>query len=89
MLALVDRKLSKAERARIEAHAKSAVINVVDSPEQLIDRAALSFTEQRRSSRCRPERCSDAFGQGDASLNGKKVLVVDDDMQRVRADLNT
>ena len=41
LIAFVQRELSKAQRARLDALSKSAVITVADSPERLADQAAL------------------------------------------------
>ena len=85
MIAYVAAKLSKAERARLDALAKGAVISVADSPERLVDRAAL-FLHRVEATLPTPTR--KLLGQlrtGDAPLQGKKVLVIDDDIRNVFA----
>jgi CheY-like chemotaxis protein len=85
LIAFVKGKLPKAERARLDALSKAAVITVADSPERLVDRAAL-FLHRVEATLPGPTR--KMLGQlrtGDASLQGKKVLVVDDDIRNVFA----
>jgi CheY-like chemotaxis protein len=85
MIAYVAAKMTKAERARLDALSKGAVITVADSPERLVERAAL-FLHRVEATLPTPTR--KLLGQlrtGDAPLQGKKVLVVDDDIRNVFA----
>jgi CheY-like chemotaxis protein len=89
LIAFVPGKLSKAERARLDALSKGAVITVADSPERLADRAALFL---HRVEATLPSPTRKLLGQlrtGDAPLQGKKVLVVDDDIRNVFALTST
>jgi CheY-like chemotaxis protein len=89
LIAYVNDELSKSERARLEALSKAAVVTVVDSPERLIDRAALFL---HRAEAALPTPTRKLLGQlrtGDAPLQGKKVLVVDDDIRNVFALTST
>jgi signal transduction histidine kinase/CheY-like chemotaxis protein len=89
LIAYVEEALPKPERARLEALAKAAVITVVDSPERLVDRAALFL---HRAEAALPTPTRKLLGQlrtGDAPLQGKKVLVVDDDIRNVFALTST
>ena len=77
--------LTKAERARLEALAKGAVITVADSPERLVERTAIYL---HRVEAQLPGPTRKLLGQlrtGDAPLHGKKVLVIDDDIRNVFA----
>jgi HAMP domain-containing protein/signal transduction histidine kinase/CheY-like chemotaxis protein len=82
-------QLARAERARLEALAKSAVMTVADSPERLADRMALFM---HRVEATLPSTTRKLLGQlrtGDAPLQGKKVLVIDDDIRNVFALTST
>jgi CheY-like chemotaxis protein len=89
LISYVREGLPKAERARLEAVAKAAVMTVVDSPERLADRAALFL---HRAEATLPPVTRKLLGRlrtGDAPLHGKKVLVVDDDIRNVFALTST
>jgi CheY-like chemotaxis protein len=81
--------LPKAERARLEALAKSALMSVVDSPERLIDRAALYLHRVEADLPVSARKMLSELRSGDAPLQGKKVLVVDDDIRNVFALTST
>jgi CheY-like chemotaxis protein len=89
LIAYVSEELAKAERARLEALSKAAVISVVDSPERLVDRAAVFL---HRAEAALPSSTRKLLGElrtGDSPLQGKKVLVVDDDIRNVFALTST
>ncbi|MBV9804191.1 MAG: response regulator, partial [Solirubrobacterales bacterium] len=89
LIAYVEGSLSKADRARLEALAKSAVITVADSPERLVDRASLFL---HRSEATLPMQTRELLGHlrtGDGLLHGRKVLVIDDDIRNVFALTST
>ncbi len=89
LIAFVQEKLPRAERARLDALSKSAVINVVDSPERLVDRAALFLHRAEAQLPTPTRRMLGRLRTGDAPLQGKKVLVVDDDIRNVFALTST
>ncbi len=89
LIAFVGESLSKADRARLDAAAKSAVITIADSPERLVDRAALFL---HRAEATLPLQTRELLGHlrtGDAPLHGRKVLVIDDDIRNVFALTST
>jgi CheY-like chemotaxis protein len=89
LIVYVSEELAKAERARLEALSKAAVISVVDSPERLVDRAAVFL---HRAEAALPSSTRKLLGElrtGDSPLQGKKVLVVDDDIRNVFALTST
>ncbi|HZE06148.1 MAG TPA: ATP-binding protein, partial [Solirubrobacteraceae bacterium] len=89
LIAYVEGSLSKADRARLDALAKSAVIMIADSPERLVDRAALFL---HRAESTLPPHAREMLGHlrtGDAPLHGRKVLVIDDDIRNVFALTST
>ncbi len=85
VIAFVSAELPKTDRAHLDALAKSAVITVADSPERLAERSALFL---HRVEATLPTSTRKLLGQlrtGDAPLQGRKVLVVDDDIRNVFA----
>jgi HAMP domain-containing protein/signal transduction histidine kinase/CheY-like chemotaxis protein len=89
LIAYVRGTLPRAERARLDALSKSAVINVVDSPERLVDRAALFLHRAEAQLPTPTRRMLGRLRTGDAPLQGKKVLVIDDDIRNVFALTST
>jgi CheY-like chemotaxis protein len=89
LIAYVQGSLSKTDRARLDALAKSAVIMIADSAERLVDRAALFL---HRAEATLPSQTREMLGNlrtGDAPLHGRKVLVIDDDIRNVFALTST
>jgi signal transduction histidine kinase/HAMP domain-containing protein/CheY-like chemotaxis protein len=85
VLAYVAEELPAADRARLDAVSKSAVMAVADTPERLVERAALYLHVPEASL---PTRARDLLGRlrsGAAQLHGRKVLVIDDDIRNVFA----
>jgi CheY-like chemotaxis protein len=65
------------------------VITIADSPERLVDRAALFL---HRAEATLPSQTREMLGHlrtGDAPLHGRKVLVIDDDIRNVFALTST
>ncbi len=89
VIAFLPQRLAKAERARLDAMSKSAVILVADSPERLADRAALFLHRMEATLPAPTRRMLDLLRTGDAPLQGRKVLVVDDDIRNVFALTST
>ncbi len=83
------RKLPAADRARIDALAKAAVICVADSPERLVDRSALFLHRVEAQLSRQSRKLLGQLRSGDAPLEGKKVLVIDDDIRNVFALTST
>jgi HAMP domain-containing protein/signal transduction histidine kinase/CheY-like chemotaxis protein len=89
LIAYAPGQLAKADRARLDALAKSAVVTIADSPERLVDRAALFL---HRAEATLPSQTRELLGHlrtGDAPLHGRKVLVIDDDIRNVFALTST
>jgi signal transduction histidine kinase/HAMP domain-containing protein/CheY-like chemotaxis protein len=89
VIAYIPNELPKAERARLDALAKAAVISVADSPERLVERATLFLHRVEAQLPAPSRRMLDRLRSGDAPLQGKKVLVIDDDIRNVFALTST
>ncbi len=89
VIAFVAAELPKAERAHLDALAKAAVIAVADSPERLVDRATLFLHRVEAKLPASTRRMLDRLRSGDAPLQGRKVLVIDDDIRNVFALTST
>jgi HAMP domain-containing protein/signal transduction histidine kinase/CheY-like chemotaxis protein len=84
LIAFIQREISKAQRARLDALSKSAVITVADAPERLADQAAL-FLHRAEATLPAPTRKLLHVRDGTAPLQGRKALVIDDDIRNVFA----
>jgi HAMP domain-containing protein/signal transduction histidine kinase/DNA-binding response OmpR family regulator len=82
-------RLSNADRARIDALSKAAVMEIADSPERLVDRSALFLHRVEAQLPTPTRRMLGALRTGQAALRGKKVLVIDDDIRNVFALTST
>jgi signal transduction histidine kinase/CheY-like chemotaxis protein/HAMP domain-containing protein len=89
LVAFARGSLSKTERARLDALSKAAVITVADSPERLVDRAALFLHRVEATLPTSTRRMLGQLRTGDAPLQGRKVLVIDDDIRNVFALTST
>jgi signal transduction histidine kinase/CheY-like chemotaxis protein/HAMP domain-containing protein len=89
VVAYIRHELPKSERARLDALAKSAAMAVVDTPERLVDRTTLYLHRVEANLPGAARQMLDQLRSGDASLRGKKVLVVDDDIRNVFALTST
>jgi signal transduction histidine kinase/CheY-like chemotaxis protein/HAMP domain-containing protein len=89
MIAFLPSKLSNTDRARIDALSKTAVMVVADSPERLVDRAAVFLHRVEAQLPTPTRRMIGALRTGNAPLQGRKVLVIDDDIRNVFALTST
>jgi signal transduction histidine kinase/HAMP domain-containing protein/CheY-like chemotaxis protein len=89
MIAYLQDRLPNADRARIDALSKTAVMAVADSPERLVDRAAVFLHRVEAQLPTPTRRMIGALRTGNAQLQGRKVLVIDDDIRNVFALTST
>jgi len=78
------RALSKPEAKRLEAYAEAVVLKEGPSTERLIDEVRL-FARRFRDGIPTRRRLAPRTQAGEVDLNGRKILVVDDDMRTVYA----
>ena len=85
IVVFTGRDLAPGKETRLLKVAKSIVVKAVQSPERLLDETAL-FLHRVIADLPAPKRdMLRALHQSDASLLGKKVLVVDDDVRNIFA----
>ncbi len=89
LIAYLDLELPKTERARLDALSKTAVISIADSPERLVERAAMFLHRVEAQLPPTARKMLGELRTGDAPLQGKKVLVIDDDIRNVFALTST
>jgi len=85
VIVYTGRALSAAEEQRLRRHSKSIIIKDARSPERLLDEVSL-FLHQIES-KLPPERQQmlRAARDRDASLDGRRILVVEDDVRNIFA----
>ena len=84
LIAFVGHELPRAQRARLDALSKSSVITVADSPERLAGQAAL-FLHRAEPTLPPATRKLLRVHAAEAPLEGRKALVIDDDIRNVFA----
>jgi CheY-like chemotaxis protein len=77
--------LSEDELARLKGMAKSIVLKDVQSPERLLDETALFLHRVVTDLPAEKQRMLERLHGGNEVLNGRKVLVVDDDARNIFA----
>ena len=85
LIAFIQRELPKTQRARLDALSKSTVITVADSPERLADAAALFLHRAEATLPPTTRSLLAHLHAGDTPLQGRKALVIDDDIRNVFA----
>src|SRR5205807_6900797 len=84
-IVVLPRGMPKADRARLDAVAKSAVMSVVEAPERLLEKAVLYLHRSEADLPAPAREMLAELRSGDAQLEGRKVLVIDDDIRNVFA----
>jgi CheY-like chemotaxis protein len=79
------RELTADEDVQLRQRAKSIVLKGVESPERLLDETSLFLHRVVTDLPAPKQRMIQALHRGDELLNGRKVLVVDDDIRNIFA----
>jgi CheY-like chemotaxis protein/signal transduction histidine kinase len=85
VIVFTGKELSQQEEDRLRVAAKSIVIKGVQSPERLLDETALFLHRVVTNLPVEKQRMLERLHQTDEALEGKKVLVVDDDVRNIFA----
>ena len=85
VVVFTGKELSPEEDARLHTLARSVVVKGVESPERLLDETALFLHRVVADLPEEKQRMLDRLHRSDEALEGKKVLVVDDDMRNIFA----
>src|SRR6185437_9895034 len=85
IIVFTGRELSDAEEAELRKQAKSIVLKGVRSPERLLDETALFLHRVIADLPATKQQMIETLHESDEPLNGRKVLVVDDDIRNIFA----
>jgi CheY-like chemotaxis protein len=85
VIVFTGKELNAEEENRLRTVAKSIVIKGVQSPERLLDETALFLHRVVTNLPPEKQRMLERLHQTDEALQGKKVLVVDDDVRNIFA----
>ncbi|MEO6080629.1 MAG: HAMP domain-containing protein [Steroidobacteraceae bacterium] len=85
VVVFTGRELTADEDARLRQSAKSIVLKGVRSPERLLDETALFLHRDVGNLSASKQRMIEALHHSDEPLQGRKVLVVDDDVRNIFA----
>jgi CheY-like chemotaxis protein len=85
VIVFTGKELSVDEETRLRTVAKSVVLKGVQSPERLLDETALFLHRVVTDLPPEKQRMLERLHQTDEALQGKKVLVVDDDVRNIFA----
>ncbi len=85
VVVFTGRDLTPDEEAELKRKAKGIVIKGVRSPERLLDETALFLHREVRKLPAAKQRMLESLHDTDEALQGKKVLVVDDDVRNIFA----
>ena len=79
------RDLSREESMKIRQYTDSIVVKGARSPDRLLDEVSLFLHSIRHGGGARDEAATAAGGVDEASLRGRRILLVDDDMRNLFA----
>jgi CheY-like chemotaxis protein len=85
IIVFTGRELSAEEEGELRKKAKSIVLKGVRSPERLLDETALFLHRVIADLPPAKQQMIEALHESDEPLNGRKVLVVDDDIRNIFA----
>ncbi len=85
VVVFTGKELTPEEDARLHTLARSVVVKGVESPERLLDETALFLHRVVADLPSEKQRMLDRLHRSDDALQGRKVLVVDDDVRNIFA----
>jgi CheY-like chemotaxis protein len=85
VIALAGRELSPREEARLRRYAESVVLKDARSPERLLEETSLYLHRAEARLPAEKRRMLERLHSGDKVFEGKKVLIIDDDVRNVFA----
>ena len=85
VVVFTGKELSSEEDARLHTLARSVVVKGVESPERLLDETALFLHRVVGDLPVEKQKMLDRLHRSDEALQGRKVLVVDDDVRNIFA----
>jgi len=85
VVVFTGKELTQEEDARLHTLARSVVVKGVESPERLLDETALFLHRVVANLPPEKQRMLDRLHRSDDALQGRKVLVVDDDVRNIFA----
>jgi CheY-like chemotaxis protein len=84
-LVYTDTDLATEDQQRLVSLARSGLVKIVQSPEQLLEQATLYLHVPQERIPAAKRRLLEQAQQADPALAGKKILIVDDDVRNVFA----
>jgi HAMP domain-containing protein/CheY-like chemotaxis protein/signal transduction histidine kinase len=85
VIVFTGRELSAEEEAKLHEIARSVVVKGVESPERLLDETALFLHRVVSNLPIEKQRMLERLHKSDEALNGRMVLIVDDDARNLFA----
>ena len=77
--------LTRQEETKLRKHAEAIIVKDVRSPERLLDETSLYLHRPTAKLPKAKQKMLDELHRGDAAFEGKKILIVDDDVRNVFA----
>jgi CheY-like chemotaxis protein len=85
IIVFTGRELSAEEDAKLHAIARSVIVKGVESPERLLDETALFLHRNVSGLPAEKQRMLERLHRSDDALDGRVVLIVDDDARNIFA----
>jgi CheY-like chemotaxis protein len=85
IIVYTGKELSREEQMELDKLAETVIVKDVRSPERLLDETALFLHRVEENLPERKRKMLRSLAHGDPALQGKKVLVVDDDVRNIFA----
>jgi CheY-like chemotaxis protein len=85
VIVYTGQELTRRDETRLKKYAQTVIIKTVGSPERLLDEATRFLHRAEASLPAEQRRMIEQLHTADAVLEGKKILIVDDDVRNVFA----